>query len=406
MGVSSLRLSRELLLSEFRKMRTLDRYINAVKALWRTLRQGDEAVIAYTERFDGVMLAGIEVDVNELRGFALGVDKDIAKAIDAAYRSVEDFNRRLMPSDFEEKCCGLIRGVKWVPIRRVGIYVPRGYFSTLIMTGVIARVAGVEELVVTTPPNKDGSVSPEIAYVALKLNARVFRVGGPQAIAAMAFGTRSIPKVDKIVGPGNAYVQAAKYLVSQYVGIDGIEGPTELVVCAEPSIDPDIIALDVMAQLEHGSAIAVIITWDEKYLDAIESRLSGLNYLSTLVDGPRDCVDLINELAPEHVTLWGLENLVNGIRNAGAVSISTPSAMIDYIAGPSHVLPTESSARWRGTLSVYDFLKPVVYVKAINRDLVSDLARHGASLAVREGFNNHARSITEWLLTGELDKSS
>ncbi len=294
-----------------------------------------------------------------------------------------------------------------MPIRRVGIYVPRGgYFSTLIMTGVIAKVAGVEELVVTTPPNKDGSVSPEIAYVALKLNARVFRVGGPQAIAAMAFGTRSIPKVDKIVGPGNAYVQAAKYLVSQYVGIDGIEGPTELVVCADPSVDPGIVALDVMAQLEHGSAIAVIITWDEKYLDAIESRLSGLNYLSTLVDGPGDCVDLINELAPEHVTLWGLENLVNGIRNAGAVSISTPSAMIDYIAGPSHVLPTESSARWRGALSVYDFLKPVVYVKAINRDLVSDLARHGASLAVREGFSNHAKSITEWLLTGELDKSS
>lgn len=150
----------------------------------------------------------------------------------------------------------------------------------------------------------------------------------------------------------------------------------------------------------------MVITWDEKYLSAIESRLNNLNYLSTLVDGPKDCVDLINELAPEHVTLWGLGNLINNIRNAGAVSISMPSAMIDYVAGPSHVLPTESSARWRGALSVYDFLKPVAYVKAVSKDLVSDLARHGASLAVREGFNNHARSITEWLLTGNLDKSS
>ncbi|MGC8544220.1 MAG: histidinol dehydrogenase, partial [Vulcanisaeta sp.] len=269
-----------------------------------------------------------------------------------------------------------------------------------------ARVAGVEELIVTTPPNKDGSISPEIAYVALKLNARVFRVGGPQAIAAMAFGTRSIPRVDKIVGPGNAYVQAAKYLVSQYVGIDGIEGPTELVVCADPSVNPEIVALDLMAQLEHNSAIAVLLTWDEKYLSAIESRLGNLDYVSTLVDGPKDCTNLINELAPEHVTLWGLDHMVNDIRNAGAISISTPSAMIDYVAGPSHVLPTESSARWRGVLSVYDFIKPVAYVKAVNKDLVGELARHGTALAMREGFNNHARSIMEWLLASELNKVS
>ncbi len=149
-----------------------------------------------------------------------------------------------------------------------------------------------------------------------------------------------------------------------------------------------------------------MITWDEKYLSAIESRLNNLNYLSTLVDRPEDCADLINELAPEHVTLWGLENLVSNIKNAGAVSISMPSAMIDYVAGPSHVLPTESSARWRGALSVYDFLKPVVYVKAVSKDSVSNLAKHGALLAVREGFNNHAKSIMEWLLMGNLDKSS
>ncbi len=263
-------------------------------------------MIEYTKNFDGVALKSIEVDVDELRVLASKVDKDTAQAIDAAYRSVEDFNRRLMPSDFEEECCGLIRGgLGGCRLGGLGFTCQGGLLLDTHNAGVIARVAGVKELVVTTPPNRDGSVSPEIAYVVLKLNARVFRVGGPQAVAAMAFGTESIPKVDKIVGPGNAYVQAAKYLVSQYVGIDGIEGPTELVVCADPSVDPSVVALDIMAQLEHNSAIAVVITWDEKYLSAIESRLNNLNYLSTLVDGPKDCVDLINELAPEHVTLWG-----------------------------------------------------------------------------------------------------
>ncbi|BDR92886.1 histidinol dehydrogenase [Vulcanisaeta souniana JCM 11219] len=403
--VSPLRLSRESLLGEFRRMRSLDKYVDAVRAIINDVRtRGDEAVIAYTERFDSVTLTKIEVDVDELRELASRVNKDVAQAIDEAYKSVEGFNRKLMPSDFEEEYCGLIRGVKWVPIDRVGIYVPRDYFSTLIMTGVIARVAGVGELVITTPPNKDGSISPEIAYVSLKLNARVFRVGGPQAIAAMAFGTASIPRVDKIVGPGNTYVQAAKYLVSQYVGIDGIEGPTELVVCADPAIDPGIVALDIMAQLEHNSAIAVLITWDERYLGIIEARLGNLNYVSTLVNGPRDCVYIVNELAPEHVTLWGLDNLISDVRNAGAVSVSTPSAMIDYVAGPSHVLPTESSARWRGALSVYDFIKPITYVKALSKDLAAELAKHGATLAIHEGFNNHAKSITEWLFTDKPNK--
>ncbi len=383
----------------------MDRYIDVVRAIVDDVKsRGDKAVIMYTKKLDGVTLTKIEVDVDELRELASRVDKDIAQAIDTTYKSVENFNRKLMPRDFEEECCGLIRGVKWVPIDRVGIYVPRGYFSTLIMTGVIARVAGVSELVITTPPNKDGSINPEIAYLALRLNARVFRVGGPQAIAAMAFGTESIPRVDKIVGPGNAYVQAAKYLVSQYVGVDGIEGPTELVVCADPAIDPGIVALDIMAQLEHNSAVAVLITWDERYLGMIEAKLGNLNYVSTLVNEPRDCVYLINELAPEHVTLWGLDNLISDVRNAGAVSVSTPSAMIDYVAGPSHVLPTESSAKWRGILSVYDFIKPMAYVKSLSRDLAIELARHGATLAMREGFNNHAKSITEWLFMSKPNK--
>ncbi len=277
-----LRVGKDSLISMARKVRDLGQYVNAVEPIVNEVRsRGDEAVIKYTETLDGVKLAGIEVGAEELRELASRVNNEIAQAIDTAYKSVEDFNRKLMPRDFEEECCGLIRGVRWVPINRVGIYVPRNYFSTLIMTGVIARVAGVGELIVTTPPSKDGSISPEVAYVALRLNARVFRVGGPQAIAAMAFGTESIPRVDKIVGPGNAYVQAAKYLVSRYVGIDGIEGPTELVACADPSIDPELVALDVMAQLEHNSAIAIIITWDERYLGAIESMLTNSNYLST-----------------------------------------------------------------------------------------------------------------------------
>jgi len=358
--------------------------------------KGDDALRRYTEILDKVKLNNIEVSREELREASSRLD-NLKSAIDASIDSVREFYESIMPKNTWGDYEGLVRELAWVPIHRVGIYVPRNYFSTLIMVGTVARVAGVEEIIVTTPPLSDASVSPAMAYVALKLGVKLFRVGGPQAIAAMAFGTETVPRVDKIVGPGNVYVQAAKLLVSPYVGIDGIEGPTELVACADPSVDPEIVALDLASQLEHPSALGLVVSWDEDYLAKIEGhldKLTGGGYYSMLVSSPRECIDVINELSPEHVSLWGVEDL--GVKNAGIISMNTPSAVVDYVAGPSHVLPTGGSARWRGIMTPMDFMKPIAKVRA-NRG--SRLLKLGSEIGLSEGFRLHAESLRRYMRT-------
>jgi histidinol dehydrogenase len=385
----------------FTRMMDLGSYVDRVRPIIDEVRRnGDDALIRFTREFDGVELKGLEVSRDELGRLVGSVEPGVARAIDYAIESVEKLNARARPVDVMDEFMGLMRRIKWVPIDRVGIYVPKGYFSTLIMTGVLAKVAGVREIIVATPPTRDGTIAPEIAYVAVRLGARVFKVGGAHAIAAMAFGTATVPKVDKVVGPGNVYVQAAKILVSNHVGIDGIEGPTELAICAGPSVDPPIAAMDLAAQLEHASAIGVVLSWDEDYLARVETELAKLGelpYVSALVDDARDCVNVINELAPEHVSIWGADIPIDGIRNAGAISIMTPSALIDYIAGPSHVLPTNGSARWRGVLTPLDFMKPIATVEVINAAEVMKLGDLGYALGLREGFVRHAESIKTWL---------
>ncbi|WP_069807431.1 histidinol dehydrogenase [Vulcanisaeta thermophila] len=388
---------REELINLINRALDIQGFLRSVEPIVSDVRaRGDAAVIEYTRRFDGVSLSRLSVDHEELGRISEGVDEEVRHHIDQAMDSVRTLYELMKPPNVVHVYNGVERSVRWIPIRSVGIYVPRGYFSTLIMTGVIARVAGVEELVVTTPPNKDGGISPEVAYVAFKLNARVYRVGGPMAIAAMAFGTESVPRVDKIVGPGNLYVQAAKLVVSPFVGIDGFEGPTELVVCTSPGQNPGMVALDLAAQLEHSGAVGVVMTWDEDYLRKVEEEIDGLTnapYFSILVSGPRECVELINELSPEHASLWGLGDYVGYVRNAGAISVDTPSALIDYVAGPSHVLPTSGSARWRGTLTVLDFMKPLATVRVVSGESSRGMFMTGHKLALREGFRIHAKSL-------------
>lgn len=399
-----MRVSRGELTRLLVRMTSMDQYIDRVRGIVTEVRdKGDEALLRLTRQLDGVELNTVELSREELVKLANLVDPGLRGAIDAAMKSVEVLNSKVKPIDVEDHYMGLRRVIKWVPIGRVGIYVPRGYFSTLIMTGVLAKVAGVDEVIVTTPPKPGGLVDPELAYVALRLNARLFRVGGAQAVAAMAFGTESIPRVDKVVGPGNVYVQAAKLLVSQYVGIDGVEGPTELAICADPSVNPHLVAMDLAAQLEHNGAVGVLLTWDEGYLTTVEgelSRLTNAPYLSTLVNGPGECLNVINEVAPEHASIWGIKMPAGSIRNAGAVSESTPSALIDYVAGPSHVLPTSGSARWRGVLTPVDFMKPIAHVEPLNRDEAAELGKWAVMLGLREGFRLHAESIRDWLTSG------
>ena len=396
-----MRVSKDELTRLLTRMADLGNYVDRVRPIVNEVREhGDEALIRFTREFDNVELKRLELDKDELEVLARSVEPDVAEAIEYAIKSVEELNIKARPRDVVDEFMGLRRSIRWVPISRVGIYVPRGYFSTLIMTGVLAKIAGVREIIVATPPMRDGTITPEIAYVAIRLGARVFRVGGAHAIAAMAFGTATIPKVDKVFGPGNVYVQAAKVLVSSYVGIDGIEGPTELAVCAGPDADQSLVTMDLAAQLEHASAIGLLLTWDEDYLVRIENELAKIGelpYISTLVDGPEDCVDVINEVAPEHVSIWSTEVPVGNIRSAGAVSIMTPSALIDYVAGPSHVLPTGGSARWRGVLTPADFMKPIATVEVVNAVDAVKLGSSGHVLGLREGFVRHAESIRAWL---------
>lgn len=264
-----------------------------------------------------------------------------------------------------------------------------------MMTGIPARVAGVKEIYVCTPVKT--SVDPAIAYIALKLNVDgVYKVGGAQAIGALAYGTQTIKKVDKIVGPGNVFVQAAKYLVSAEVGIDGIEGPTELVVIADEIANPTRVALDLMAQGEHGpGSVLVLISPSEALLNKVEELLpqEGTFYLIKSSD-LEEAVNVANELAPEHLSLYvrNADELLRHVRNAGAITVGdTPPALLDYSAGPDHVLPTSGWARFRGGLTVYDFLKGIAYVRSKNPD--RELIRAAMKLAEYEGFTVHSRSM-------------
>jgi histidinol dehydrogenase len=398
---ASVRVRRSELVGQLARMSSIDQYIDRVRGIVNEVRDhGDEALVRLTREFDKVELRGVELSGDELSRLAGQVDPRVKDALEESIRSVEALNGRIKPPDVEDYYMGLRRVVRWVPVRRIGVYVPKGYFSTLVMTGVLARVAGVEEVIVATPPKPDGSVDPELAYLALRINARVFRVGGAQAIAAMAFGTESVPRVDKVVGPGNIYVQAAKVLVSSHVGIDGVEGPTELVTCADPSIKPGLVAADLAAQLEHSGAVGVLVTWSEDYLSRVEAELGKLTnapYLSTLVNEPRECVDVINEISPEHASIWGSNVPIGEIRNAGAVSHLAPSALVDYVAGPSHVLPTSGSSRWRGVLTPIDFMKPIAYVTPVNSNAAVKLGEQAVVIGLREGFRRHADSIIRWI---------
>ena len=368
-----------------------------VEEIIREVREGgDKALIKLEERFDGVKLDSVVEDrVDEL---ASRVPRDLREAIDYIYDQLVEFHSSIMPRDFAGRSRGIEYGVIWRPIRRVGIYVPgggRAYPSTLLMAGVPARVAGVEEIYVATPPNR---IDPVICYVSKKLGVkRLYRLGGVQAIAAFAYGTESVIKVDKVVGPGNIYVQAAKFLVSRDVGIDGIEGPTELVIIADESANPRDVILDMRAQAEHGLATFIVLISTSRELInevATELRSDENMYYLVEVSSVNEAIEIANELAPEHLSLYVRDphRYLGRVVNAGAVSLGrTPPAIIDYAAGPNHILPTNQWARFRSGLTVYDFLKPIMYANAEEPE--EELVKSAMALARYEGFELHARSI-------------
>ncbi|MEM4514377.1 MAG: histidinol dehydrogenase [Ignisphaera sp.] len=381
----------------------IEKVLDVVKGIVDYVKSfGDKALIEFTKRFDGVEIDSVTLDRDQLNKCCRDLDTSIKNALNKVYDFLVKVHELCKPRDIIVEINGVKLGYVWRSIESVGIYVPGGrkaYPSTLLMAGVPAKVAKVNKLYVTSPPTPNGCLNPAVAYLSILLEVEeVYRIGGAHAIAALAYGTESVKKVQKIVGPGNIYVQAAKYLVQQVVAIDGIEGPTELVVIADDNADPKTIAVDMMAQAEHGygSMVALISVSEEVTLEVskILEQDTDHDYYVAVVDDVMKAIDIANSLAPEHLSLHirDAHKYIPYIVNAGAVSISRePPALIDYI-GPNHILPTNRWATSRGALSVFDFLKPVsVILDSSSMD--SDLLKSVILIAEYEGFSVHGRSV-------------
>ena len=378
--------------------------------------RGDEALFDYTVRFDKVELKNLRIDEAELRRCAVGVDESVRRALREAIANVRAFHERQVEKSWSiSPSKGVQLGQRITPLERVGLYVPGGtaaYPSSVVMNVVPAQVAGVERIVVTTPP-RTFAENPAVAAALIELNVtEVFAVGGAQAIAALAFGTETVPRVDKVTGPGNKYVAAAKKLVFGVVGIDSIAGPTEVVIVADETARADFIAADLLAQAEHGEdASAVLITTDESLArnvaEEVERQVRSLPRFEIVSSSLRDygaivvvesldeACGLVNELAPEHVEIVTKDDeaIAGQIRHAGAIFFGsyTPEAVGDYLAGPNHVLPTGRTARFSSALGVYDFVRRTSLLR-YSAEAFSKVSDSVNLLAESEGLAGHARS--------------
>lgn len=377
--------------------------------------RGDEALFEYTKKFDGVEISTLELDRHEIVDAYKMVDENLVSALRLAAKRIEKFHsmckKRLSASFLKAGLGRLIR-----PLDRVGIYIPGGtapYPSTVLMAAIPARVAGVREIVIATPPNSNGGVHPLILVAAdIAGVSRVFRVGGAQAIAALAFGTESVAKVDKICGPGNIFVVLAKRMVFGAVAVDNLAGPSEIVILADDTADPTLCAADLIAQAEHDvHAFTAVITTSSKLarMVSIETRRqlkqlerkaiaskSITRCVIAVVDSLDEAIELVNLCAPEHVSLMVSEAsaYVDKIRNAGCIFVGSqsPVALGDYIAGPSHVLPTGGSARFSSPLSVEDFLKTTNII-SLGDSSSKRLAKAAMVIAEAEGMFGHAKAV-------------
>ena len=381
--------------------------------------RGDEALRDHTERLDGVRPADLRVPAEALRAALESCPPVLRDALTEARDAVRDFHETQRRAEHTYRRDGLVIRARSVPVDRAGLYVPGGrgaYPSTVLMTAVPARVAGVAELVLCVPPDRStGAVSPvTLAAAALAGVDEVYAVGGAQAIGAMAFGTGTIRPVDVIAGPGNVYVAVAKREVAGRVGVpSAFAGPSEIVVVADETTPVSYAATDVIVQAEHGpDGLAWLVTWSETAAEAIDAEIGRIvadaprraDITSTLdrggrlvlVDGPAQAMEVANAVAPEHLQLMNAdpEALVPLVRHAGAVFCGplAPASLGDYLAGPSHVLPTFGSARYAGALTVDDFVKQV-HVITVDRPTFEQMAPVVETLATAEGFDAHARSV-------------
>ena len=380
--------------------------------------RGDEALREYTEKLDGVSLESFRVPQEAIDAAVAACDPTIAAALEHAAAQIREFHeRQVEQSWFATRADGAIVGAKVTPLDSVGIYVPGGralYPSTLLMNALPAAVAGVKRIVVANPPTKDGSLDSAILKACeLAGVTEVYSMGGAQAIAALAYGTNTIAPVDKITGPGNAFVAAAKKIVNGDVGIDMIAGPSEVCVVADETADPSLVAIDLMAQAEHDPlATCYLVTFSEAYADAVEAAIAEHMKRSTRADITTAslsdqglivvCADLaqalaaVNVIAPEHLELHIANPMdsLGAIRHAGAIFLGewTPEAVGDYVAGPNHTLPTGGTARFSSPLSVEQFVKKSSIIQYSPAALAAD-AQAIMTIARHEGLWAHAESV-------------
>ncbi|MFA5114603.1 MAG: histidinol dehydrogenase [Candidatus Omnitrophota bacterium] len=364
---------------------------------------GDEAVLKYTRKFDGVKLNSKQLKVSqiEISGAYQNISPNFVSSLKVVIENVNRFYAKALKKTWRMKDNdGVVLGEKCIPLEKVGIYIPAGtapLVSTVYMTVLPAKIAGVKRIVLITPPDKDGHINPHILVVADLLKvSEIYRVGGAQGIAALAYGTKTIPKVDKIVGPGNIYVSEAKRQVFGYLDIDMIAGPTELVIIANRHSEPKYIIADLTAQAEHAHGLAILITNSKGLAREVKSQLSGINGFIILTKNLIQAVEVANRIAPEHleVLVKNPQRLVKGINNAGAIFLGpySPAAIGDYVAGPSHVLPTHGTARFFSGLSVLDFIK-TSHIISYSKKALEKMKEPLEKIAGIEGLNKHIDSV-------------
>lgn len=380
---------------------------------------GDSALYRYCEKFDKVTLSSLQVDESEINEAFEKCDKDLIRIIKTASENIRAFHIKQVREGFKiDSGNGIICGQRIIPIEKAGLYVPGGtaaYPSTVLMDAIPAKIAGCKEIVMVTPPGKDGKVNPAILTAAKIAGVtKIFKVGGAQAIAALAYGTESIPRVDKIVGPGNAFVAEAKKQVFGQVSIDMIAGPSEILIVADGTANPRFVAADLLSQAEHDvNASAVLVTDSETLAKNVSEELEiqiplllRKDIARASIDGNGkiivaktldDAINVANALAPEHLELC-LDNpfdYLEKVKHAGSVFLGKfcPEALGDYYAGPNHTLPTSGTARFSSPLSVDDFIKKSQFIY-YSKDALKKVALDVDKFAREEGLTAHAKSVT------------
>lgn len=380
-------------------------------------KNGDKALFEYCEKFDKAKLSSLKVSDEEINEAVASVEPEFIDILKRAAINIRKFHEKQKRSSFIiNDDDGIVMGQKVIPVDRAGLYVPGGtaaYPSTVLMDAVPAKIAGVKEVVMVTPPNSEGKVNPVILAAAYVAGVdKIFKVGGAQAVAALAYGTESVPKVDKIVGPGNAFVAEAKKQVFGAVSIDMIAGPSEILIVADGKTNPKYAAADLLSQAEHDRMASAVLVTDsyelaEKVSEELEKQIPELlradiaresidrNGKIIVADDLLSAIDIANEIAPEHLELCvdAPFDYLDKIRHAGSIFMgrNCPEALGDYFAGPNHTLPTSGTAKFSSPLSVDDFVKKTQYTY-YTRDALAAVAKDVAYFAKKEGLTAHAKS--------------